>query len=196
MMQKGSRAAEFARPLLVVAAAIVLAGCSTSDSGLSTGSLFGSSEKKTKSAASAYRNDPTARALQVGSTSARAVKCGYNFDPAKLRASFLSSEAALGAPVAQLSGIEKTYDIAYNGVTKAVTSNNAYCTAAKTQKIKADLTRHLAGDFTPTKQKVVAVKPADNGIFGGLLDSDSVDDGPKTGSDEWWEKQQKAVGQQ
>ena len=30
--------------------------------------------------------DPTSRAFQVGSTSARAVKCGYNFDPNKLRA--------------------------------------------------------------------------------------------------------------
>lgn len=181
------------RSFIVVAVAVALAGCS-SGSGLSTGSLFGSGEAATPVAAPAGAagpvNDPTSRAFQVGSVSARAVKCGYNFDPAKLKANFLATESTAITP-ADLPRVEKVYDTAYNGVTKAVAAQPGYCTPGKTADIKANLTRHLAGDFSPAPVKQVA-KPADDGWFSNW--GGSGDGGPKFGSDDWWAKQTDAIG--
>jgi hypothetical protein len=177
----------------VAALSLLLGGCSGM-SGLSTGSIFGgSSESKTTTAASsAPTNDPTARAFQVGTVSARAVKCGYNFDPGKLRASYLAHEIGQGASSADMARIEKIYDVAFNGVTKAVASEPNYCTDARTTEIKAALNRHLAGDYTPNQPKAVAQN--NDGLFSGWFDSSSTDSGPSFGSSDWWDKQQEKVG--
>lgn len=97
----------------------------------------------------ALRNDPTARAFGVGSSTARAVKCGFNFDPAKLKANFLAAEAQVGATPEDLAKIEKTYDISYASMSKVIAAEPNYCSEEKTKYIKADLAQHLAGDFTP-----------------------------------------------
>lgn len=141
-------------------AAAALAGCSGASS-LSTGSLFGSDEEVKKVAPV---NDPPLRAFQVGTVSARAIKCGFNFDPAKLKASYLMYEGRLSASGANLSKLEKIYDVSFNGVAKAVAGQSNYCTNQKTKEIKADLTRHLAGDYTPTPPKA---KPQEEGLFSG-----------------------------
>ena len=179
------------RMIFALSCALAAGGCSGS-SGLSTGSLFGGgSAAPAAPAAAAVANpagDPTSRAFQVGSTSARAVKCGYNFDPNKLRANFIANEAA-GVNAADIPRVEKVYDTAFNGVAKAVASQPDYCSPAKTADIKANLTRHLAGDFTPA---VVKKEPEPAGWFsdwGGAQDK-----GPSFGSDNWWEKQRDAVG--
>jgi hypothetical protein len=96
-------------------------------------------------------------------TSARATKCGYNFDAAKLRSSFLAAEAAQ-APGTDQTSVEKTYDTAYSGVSKAAASKPDYCSPAKTAEIKADLTRHLAGDYAPAPPKPVE---QEEGLFSG-----------------------------
>lgn len=167
---------------------LAVGGCSTG-SGLSTGSLFGGgTPAATPAAAANPAGDPTSRAFQVGSISARAVKCGYNFDPVKLRTSFLAAESA-SVPPADLPRVEKVYDTAFNGITKAVASQAGYCTPEKTADIKASLTRHLAGDFTPAPAKPV---PKDEGFFSNWGGAGSS--GPKFGSDEWWSKQNDAVG--
>lgn len=116
------------------------------------------------------QSDPTGRALQVGSTSARALKCGYNFDPVKLRTQFLAAEGA--ANPAGVDQLAKIYDTAFNGVTKAVAAQGeAYCSDIKVAQIKEALTRHLAGDYTPPPQA-----PAqDEGIFGSLGSANSGD---------------------
>ena len=54
--------------------------------------------------------DPLARPIQVGWTSARASYCGFVFNPDQLRADFLASEARLGVPPEQMSKIEHSYD--------------------------------------------------------------------------------------
>ena len=171
--------------------ALVACGCSGS-SGVSTGSLFGGSSAPAVPAASAEQanpsGDPTSRAFQVGSTSARAVKCGYNFDPTKLRANFLATEAA-GVNAADIPRVEKVYDTAYNGVAKAVATQPDYCSAEKTADIKANLTRHLAGDYAPAQVKKV---PEQGGWFSNW--GGAQDKGPQFGSDNWWEKQRDAVG--
>jgi hypothetical protein len=134
---------------------LMLAGCSAG-SGLTTGSLLG--EDKPKGPV----NDAPARAFQVGTVSARAVKCGFNFDPAKLKINYLAYERQ--QPVTtDMAKIERMYDVSFNAVAKAVASQDEYCSDAKTRVIKADLSRHLAGDYTPS-----APPPQDDGgLFSG-----------------------------
>jgi hypothetical protein len=159
--------------LVVVAAA--LAGCSGA-SGLTTGSLFGSDETKPTQTA-AVVNDPAMRAFQVGTVSARAVKCGFNFDPAKLKANYLAYERALGGPGADLSKVERIYDVSFNAVAKAVSTENDYCSATKTKTIKADLARHLAGDYAPSP---LPKRQEEEGLFSGWGSSSGSSEGVKT----------------
>jgi hypothetical protein len=151
----------------VVLVAVMLAGCSGTPE-LSTGSLFGSGEKPKPVGPV---NDPSVRAFQVGTVSARAIKCGFNFDPAKLKTNYLAYERAL-APTADLRQIEKTYDVSFNGVAKAVAGQSNYCTDAKTKKIKADLARHLAGDYAPSASPK---KQEEGGLFSGWWGSGDSD---------------------
>lgn len=183
--------------LMSVAAAMALSACSGGPSlpSLSTGSLTPQQGATAAAAAPeqpAVKNDPTQRAFQVGSTSARAVKCGFYFDPVKLKQQFLAAEATLGAAGEAITKIEKIYDVSFNGITRAISPRDDYCTDAKSKEIKADLTRHLAGDYTPVQKKVVA---KDDGFFSGFFDGGDVpDNGPKIGTNEWWEKQKEKMG--
>jgi len=189
-------------PVFILGA--LLCGCS-SGGGLSTASVLGndaaptpqagaaSPPATTAAAVPAAPSDPTARAFFVGSVSARAEKCGYNFDPVKVKTSFMDREAGLGTAPDQMAKIEKAFQIAHNGVAKAAADEPNYCNDKKTREIKDDLTRVLAGDYEPPRAKVVAQKDS-GGIFGGFFDSDSVEAGPSFGSDDWWSKQNSAVG--
>ena len=152
--------------LALVAAA--LTGCSSAPS-LTTGSILGGPAKPA-TADPASINNPTNRAFQVGTVSAKAIKCGFNFDPAKLKNNYLTYERTL-APTADMAGIEKVYDVSFNGVAKAVAGESDYCTDDKTKAIKADLSRHLAGDYTATALPKDAAN--DDGIFGNLFAGDT-----------------------
>lgn len=131
-----------------------LCGCGASIPGLSTSAL---------SPAPKDNNTPTNRAFQVGATSARAIKCGYNFDPVKLRTQFLAAEAATDP--ANADNLSKIYDTSFNGVTKAIAGKgDEYCTQQKVASIKEALSRHLAGDYAPPPPA-----PAeDEGILGSF----------------------------
>src|SRR5262245_33019348 len=65
---------------------------------------------------------PTDRAFQVGSVTARASKCGYNFNPAKLKANYMAYETSLGLAPADSEKLEKIYTVAYNGTMKGAAS--------------------------------------------------------------------------
>lgn len=185
-----------------------LAGCSSGGNGVSTASVLGTAPTPPQASAVAPgapagaaavaaapvgpSSTPTDRAFQVGTVSARAVKCGYNFDVAKLKASYMAHEIGLGASNDQVAQVEKIYNVAYGGVTKAAADDANYCSDRKTQTIKADLNRLLAGDFEPPKKAVVA--KTDDGIFGGWFDGASEDSGPKFGSGDWWESQKEKAG--
>jgi hypothetical protein len=148
--------------LTLALVATALAGCSMSSasSGLTTGSLFGSDAKATPAPPA---NDPSSRAFQVGTVSARAIKCGFNFDPAKLKTNYLAYERALGGTT-DMARVERTYDVSFNGVAKAVADEREYCSDAKTAAIKGDLARHLTGDYTPSPPP----KPEpEEGLFSG-----------------------------
>lgn len=158
-----------ASDLALILGSLALAGCSSLP-GLSTGSVFGGSSAATPAQTAAPVNaaptsDPTSRAFQVGTVSARAVKCGYNFDAQKMRTAFLASEVGQGASNADVPRIEQIYDVSYNGVIKATAADPKYCTEQRTNDIKADLNRHLAGDFTPAPRKQVAADTG--GLFSG-----------------------------
>lgn len=162
------------KPALVaalLAATAALPGCGSSS--LTTGSLFGGSDKPKEPPAP--RNDLVARAFQVGAVSARAQKCGFNFDPARLKANFLAAEAKLGAPPDELAKGDKLYSTTQNTVAKAIAGSGDYCSDDRVAYIRGDLTRHLAGDYTPGRPRSFA---KDDGIlsFGG--DRESDDAGP------------------
>lgn len=151
-------------------AALALAGCGASLPN-TTGSLFGAS---TPAAPPAPANDPTARALQVGSIAARAEKCGFNFDPTKLRTQFMAAESA--ASPADSAKIGQVYDTAYRGTARGVAEQGeSYCSDQKTGKIKSALTRHMAGDYTPDPPEPA---PVEEGFFGSSSSS-----GPSGGWD-------------
>jgi hypothetical protein len=114
---------------------------------------------------------------------ARATKCGYNFDPAKLKANYFSAEAALGTPSEEIAKLEKIYSVAHNGVMKAAAEEPNYCSEQKTAQIKEDLGKLLAGDYTPTQRKVV--EEDDGSLFSGWGSSGSegVINKPSTAND-------------
>lgn len=145
---------------LVAISAAALGGCGASLPSLpTTGSLLGGQSKA--AAANANPNDPLARTMDVAATSARALKCGYNFDPVKLKGQFIASETA--ANPADAPKLSQVYDTAFNGVSKALAEKGAdYCSELKAAKIKLALTRHLNGDYKPSPPE-----PPEDG--GGLL---------------------------
>ena len=131
------------RAVVFAVCAAGVAACSSASSGLSTASLLPGSKPK--------QSDPvTERALQVAATSARASKCGYNFDAGRLRSSYLAYETQQGSPADRVT---KVYDTTQSSVNAKIGASEDYCTDAQTAKIKADLTRYLAGDFTATIAK-------------------------------------------
>ena len=142
-----------------------LGGCGASLPKLSTGSLFGA---KTENPID-RNNDPATRTMDVAATSARAMKCGYNFDPAKLKNNFLTTQSA--ANPGDLPKLTQIYDASFNTVSKALVDKPDYCSAEKTTRIKMALNRHLAGDFTPSPPEVVE----DDSLFGGWGKSSSSD---------------------
>jgi hypothetical protein len=194
--------------LLVLILGATLSGCS-SGGGVSTASILGEAPTPPATAGAAPAapgppvvaavpaatlSDPTGRAFQAGSVTARAVKCGYNFDAAKLRASYIAYEAARGSPE-EVARLEKIYDVAYSGVAKAAADEPDYCSERKTEQIKADLNKLLAGNFdTPGKAVAAAQKKDEGGLFSGWFESTGEDSGPSFGSDDWWAKQAEKSG--
>lgn len=143
-----------------IGAAAMLAGCSSGSSGIATGSLLSGGPKQL---------DPASeRVLQVAATSARAVKCGYNFDPGRLRTAYLAYESTQEGSGDKLARLEKSYDYTQTQVTAKMGPADEYCTDEQTAKIKSDLTRHLAGDFSPSVRKPEA------GAFDWLQSSSST----------------------
>jgi aerobic-type carbon monoxide dehydrogenase small subunit (CoxS/CutS family) len=101
-------------PALVITTAL-LGGCNsgTPAAGISTASLLdGKSSAGTSeggSLANIKPDDPKAKAVQVAWTAARAQKCGYNFDAAKLKANYLASEAKAGVAQPQIAEFDNQH---------------------------------------------------------------------------------------
>lgn len=94
--------------------------------------------------------DPLARPTQVAWTSARARHCGFIFDPSRLRSDYLAAEVRKGATESQMEKLKKTYDYTLDSVTITIQDNPTYCNKSRTDAIRKDLNRYLAGDYTPS----------------------------------------------
>ncbi|MGH6824077.1 hypothetical protein [Methyloceanibacter sp.] len=136
--------------LLVIAAVAgmaLLPGCST------VGSLGGvKKEGATNDSAARYvtPDDPMARPVQVAWTSARASNCGFMFDPAKLKDDYMRDEGRRITDPYQLQRISQAYDYTLSSMAATIKSDPNYCTRDRTDAIRADLRRYLAGDYSPT----------------------------------------------
>ncbi|MGD9805159.1 MAG: hypothetical protein AB7E81_01145 [Hyphomicrobiaceae bacterium] len=140
------RTAGIVSRLAGVVMALALGACS-SGSALTTGSFFGGEKEKTAAPAPPPET-MTDRVVHVGTTAARAQRCGYVFDPAALRQSYLAYETQQGAAPEQLAKTEKSYDYTFATVMKSAASDADYCADGKTELIKRDLTKVLAGDYS------------------------------------------------
>jgi len=124
--------------------ACTLAACS-GGGGVTTASLLGTPAKP-------QLDEPTERALHSAAVSARASKCGYNFNPTKLRESFLASEAANGATPEQMTKLGQSYDFTQATVSKQISNPEEYCSDQRTREVSTALTKQLAGDFRAPKK--------------------------------------------
>ncbi len=159
--------------LVGAGAAALLAGCANGPSplpSLTTGSLFGKSDAQAAAAAAPkvdplapLPDTPTNRAVQVGITAARATKCGFNFDAAKVKSGFLASQAQAGSPVDEMAKLEKIYQSSYNAVARSAAQKDGYCNAQRNQMVKADLGQLLAGNYAP--QRMHPREEDDPGLF-------------------------------
>ena len=132
------------RVLSAALLASALSACS-GGGGVTTASLLGTP-------AQPQLDEPTERALHSAAISARASKCGYNFNPSKLRESFLASEAAGGATPEQMTKLSQSYDFTQATVSKQISNPQEYCSEQKTREVSAQLNKQLAGDFRAPKK--------------------------------------------
>lgn len=132
---------------------LALAGCGNGGGSLFTGSV---SKPAAPPPPPPVVNDLTTRLSQTAWNSARAVKCGFYLDHAKLTNAYLTYEAGLGATPEQLATIKQNYDAARVVFGKRISANPEYCTEKVVEETRMDISRYLAGDFAP-RQVAVAV---------------------------------------
>ena len=131
------------RTSVAIGVALALGSCSTVGIKTSPGA---SSEKEARNV---KPDDPLARPVQVGWTSARASHCGFMFSPEQLRSNYLAAEARTGISPQQMQKIEQAYDYTRQSTLETIKDNPGYCNKERTAAIRADLNRYLAGDYAP-----------------------------------------------
>jgi hypothetical protein len=152
---------------LAMVSMLGLTACSGSGGGLTTGSLFGGAQAKP------VTDERTERALLAGATSARAARCGYNFDPNRLRHAYIAYETAQGGSPDELAKAEKAFDYTRTSLAAKIAKEEDFCSEAKTKEIKAALTKQLAGDFTTPPKKPEVQVPS--GWFGSAGSQQPMD---------------------
>jgi hypothetical protein len=174
----------FARPLalsaLLIAAGLV-AGCGGGGAGTDN-IITGTTASAAEAPGALPPENPLARPTGVAWTSARAEKCGFYFDSTKLRANYLAYEAKQGTPE-QAAKAQQAYDSTFKLIGQRIAADPDYCSDRKSAEIKAELTRHLAGDFTV---KAVPKKKEENcGWLGwGCTEAPRADE--KWDTEKWW----------
>jgi hypothetical protein len=164
---------------LILVSTALHAGCGSGASGLTTGAT-----PSGDSPGGGLTNDnPMARPISVAWTSARAKRCGFYFDPAKLRSSYLAFEAQQGNAGDQMAKIQATYDQTYSSISGRISADADYCSDRKSADIKADLQRHMAGDYAPNLPKPKVDQSC--GFFGCNVSSTDENFNSK----DFWKKQ-------
>jgi hypothetical protein len=165
---------------LLIAATALHAGCGGGASGLTTGATSAEGPDGGMS-----NDNPMARPISVAWTSARAKRCGFHFDPAKLRSSYLVYESQQGAVGDHLAKIQATYDSTFNTISAKIGGEADYCSDRKAAEIKADLQRHLSGDYRPNLPQAKAPQACS---WFGCADVSTSSDKPFDSKD-FWKKQ-------
>lgn len=179
---------------MLCAAALALAGCGSNSgaSGVTTASLLDGGQAAAGDGPRIANTDPMARPIQVAWTAARAQKCGFNFNATGLRANFLAAEQRQGAQ--NIAQSEKTYDQTYQTISAQIAGQPDFCGEKKSALIKADLTRHLAGDFTPNLPQPKVEKP--KSLFSALeTDEDGKRKEPFDAGEFWRDAEARKNGQ-
>lgn len=134
-------------PLFLMALPLALAACGAR--------LGGEAEKQSAAQTVSLErpNTPSARAVQVSWTAARASFCAFGMDRNKLRADYLAYERAQGATPEQMAQLERLYDVTYQTFYAKVREVPNYCTRKRIDEIRPDINRHLRGDYTPSQRK-------------------------------------------
>lgn len=139
--------------VLAAIAGLALAGCGNGGGSLFTGSI---SKPAAPPPPLPVVNDTTTRLSQTAWNTARAVKCGFFVDHAKLTNAYLSYEATQGATPEQLATIKQNYDAARVVFGKRIVGKPDYCTDKVVEETRLDIGRYLAGDFAP-RQVALAI---------------------------------------
>ena len=140
------------RLLVVGAATLSVAGCGSS--ALDPSSLLPKLPGSTGAVSAPPVVKPvtaTDRAVYVAGISAKARKCGYNFDSPRLKANFLASEVSRGTPAEELAKLDKVYDIFERKTAASISDASSYCASDANEGIKRDLSGALAGKFDPPR---------------------------------------------
>lgn len=133
---------------LLLAALLALTAC---------GGRFGIGKKTEQAAAPeavdlTRPNTPENRAVQVGWTVAGAYYCGFNVPREQMRAAYLAYERKQGAAPDQLAALERSYDVTYATGLETMRKQPNFCNAKRVEAIRADLQRHLKGDYAPSER--------------------------------------------
>ena len=145
---EGTGAQRAAYAALAVAAALLLAALSACGTINRVRNKDGATTET--EARSVTPEDPLARPIQVGWTSARASHCGFVFNLDQLRSNFLAAEVQAGATPEQMQKIERAYDYTRDSVRASIKDDLGYCNQERTAAIRRDLNRYLAGDYAPS----------------------------------------------
>ena len=92
-----------------------------------------------------------------------------------MRSTYLGYESQQGAAGEQLAKIQNSYDTTFKTISAQVSADPDYCTDKRSNLIKADLQRHLAGDYAPNLPKPAKAEASCGGLFGGSCDSGATD---------------------
>ena len=112
---------------------------------------------------------------QVASTSAKAARCGFYFDAAKLKSGALAAEAAKNPAPEAAQKADQLYEYTRTSVGKLLDEAGS-CSQGELTQVREDLPRYLAGDFSPRQEKQVNWSISDIGQSGGVkaMDRDKV----------------------
>ena len=139
---------------------LALGGCADTSAGRLASEMLSSGDAKTQEAGTdkpptIAQQDELARPIQVAWVAARAERCGFYFKPEKLKASLMAYESTQGADQETIEKMVRAYDYTKTTVRLRIAGQADFCNEQRLETIRADLKRHLAGDFT------VSAKPDD-----------------------------------
>lgn len=124
--------------IYVITAVLALGGCSQQPVS-TTGSL----------ASATTPNTTTARVEHLAWNTAWAQTCGFYFDNLKLRSTYLAFEANSGMPTEQVTKLGGTYDRTQASLRAIAAAHADQCSDSRLGRIRANMARYLAGDFSP-----------------------------------------------